>query len=85
MLNENSDTDIQAVLRLWEARHRALAEHTQRWSKITWPLIPWPVWCARAYYNFPLGAKWISRQRRRPSEHIVYGTENMALRMPPEN
>ena len=40
---------------------RQLAEHTQRWSRITWPLIPWPAWCARAYYNLPAGAAWIAR------------------------
>ena len=80
MLEDNSD--IEAVLRHWEARHRPLAEHTQRWSKITWPLIPWPAWCARAYYNLPVGAAWISHQRRRPSEHIAYGTEDRALWMP---
>ena len=82
MLEE--DADIPTVLRRWEARQRPLAEHTQRWSRITWPLIPWPAWCARAYYNLPVGASWIARQRRRPSEHIVYGTEDMALWMPPE-
>jgi 2-polyprenyl-6-methoxyphenol hydroxylase-like FAD-dependent oxidoreductase len=81
MLNESPD--VVAVLRRWEARQRPLAEHTQRWSKITWPLIPWPAWCARAYYNPPVGAGWIARQRRRPSEHIVYGTEDMAPWMAP--
>ena len=81
MLDDSEDA--AAALRLWEARQRPLAEHTQRWSKITWPLIPWPAWCARAYYNLPVGAGWIARQRRRPSEHIVYGTENVPLWMPP--
>jgi 2-polyprenyl-6-methoxyphenol hydroxylase-like FAD-dependent oxidoreductase len=78
------DTDITRVFERWEASQRPLAEHTQRWSKITWPLIPWPAWCARAYYNLPAGAAWISRQRRRPSEHIVYGTEKLAQWMPPK-
>jgi 2-polyprenyl-6-methoxyphenol hydroxylase-like FAD-dependent oxidoreductase len=66
---------IEDVLPRWETRQRPLAEHTQLWSKITWPLIPWPIWCAKAYYNFPIGAGWIARQRRRPSQHIAYGTE----------
>ena len=74
--------DVGSVLREWEARQRPLAEHTQRWSKITWPLIPWPIWCARAYYNLPIGRGWISRQRRLPSEHIAYGTEDRTLWMP---
>jgi 2-polyprenyl-6-methoxyphenol hydroxylase-like FAD-dependent oxidoreductase len=78
------DSDISRVLDHWEANQRELAEHTQRWSRITWPLIPWPAWCARAYYNLPAGAGWIARQRRRPSEHIVYGTEDMPQWMPAE-
>jgi len=78
------DSDISRVLDHWEANQRELAEHTQRWSRITWPLIPWPAWCARAYYNLPAGAAWIARQRRRPSEHIVYGTEGMSQWMPAE-
>ena len=47
-------------------------------------LIPWPAWCARVYYNLPAGAAWVARQRRRPSEHIVYGTEGMPQWMPAE-
>jgi len=81
----DGSADIETVLRRWEASQRPLAEHTQRWSKITWPLIPWPAWCARAYYNFPVGAGWIARQRRLPSEHIVRGTEDLPLWMPREN
>ena len=81
----DGSADIETVLRRWEASQRPLAEHTQRWSKITWPLIPWPAWCARAYYNFPVGAGWITRQRRLPSEHIVRGTEDLPLWMPREN
>lgn len=74
--------DIGTVLGQWETRQRPLAEHTQRWSKATWPLTSWPTWCARAYYNIPVGGRWIARQRRLPSEHIAYGTEDMDLWIP---
>ncbi len=78
----SDDRDIESTLNLWESRQRPLAEHTQLWSKITWPLSTWPAWCARVYYNLPVGASWIARQRRRPSEHIVYGTENVPVWVP---
>ena len=77
MIDEN--VDIGTVLGQWETRQRPLAEHTQRWSKATWPLTSWPAWCARVYYNLPVGGRWIARQRRLPSEHIAYGTEGMDL------
>lgn len=72
---DDSD-DIETTLMTWEANRRRITEHTQIWSQITWPLIPWPHWCAKAYYNLPFGAAWIARQRRRPSEQVPYGTEN---------
>ena len=73
---------IEPALDAWEAALRPLAEHTQRWSKITWPLIPWPAGVAKRYYAFPLAKGWIAKQRMRPSLHIAKGTEGHALWTP---
>jgi 2-polyprenyl-6-methoxyphenol hydroxylase-like FAD-dependent oxidoreductase len=73
-LLEGNDA-IEPALAEWEVRLRPLVEHTQFWSKVTWPLIPWPAWGARLYYSFPLAKGWIARQRMLPSAHIARGTE----------
>ncbi len=73
---------IEPALEAWETALRPLAEHTQRWSKITWPLIPWPAWVARRYYAFPLAKGWIAKQRMRPSLHVAKGTEGHRLWVP---
>jgi len=80
MLEENAP--IEGALAAWEAALRPLAEHTQFWSKITWPLIPWPAWIAKRYYAFPLARNWIAKQRMRPSLHVAKSTEGQALWTP---
>ncbi|MSO73887.1 MAG: FAD-dependent monooxygenase, partial [Alphaproteobacteria bacterium] len=73
---------VEPALEAWEAALRPLVQHTQRWSKITWPLIPWPAWIAKRYYAFPLAKGWIAKQRMRPSLHIAKGTEGDKLWVP---
>ena len=81
MLQESDDIDH--VLARWESRQRPISEHTQLWSTITWPLILWPHWAARIYYNMPILHPWMLKQRRKPSEFYAYGTEDQVRWMPP--
>jgi 2-polyprenyl-6-methoxyphenol hydroxylase-like FAD-dependent oxidoreductase len=80
LLEEGGTTE--PALQGWEAALRPLAEHTQFWSKVTWPLIPWPAWLARRYYALPLAKGWIARQRMRPSLHVARGTEGQPIWVP---
>ena len=73
--------DIESGLASWEWLQRPLTEHTQRWSTITWPLIRWPAWCARRYYDAPLLKRWILRQRQRPSEHVALGSRSLDFQL----
>jgi 2-polyprenyl-6-methoxyphenol hydroxylase-like FAD-dependent oxidoreductase len=80
----DEEADVAAALQRWEARERALTEHTQFWSWTTWPLTRVPSGVARAVFNAPGLRGYIANQRARRSLAIPYGTEADARWLPPE-
>jgi 2-polyprenyl-6-methoxyphenol hydroxylase-like FAD-dependent oxidoreductase len=76
-LGPGSDT-----LRKWEARNRAMTEHTQLWSTISWPMSRWPLWAIKLFYDFPLWRDWVRAQRSRTARFQAFGNEKLGRWMP---
>jgi 2-polyprenyl-6-methoxyphenol hydroxylase-like FAD-dependent oxidoreductase len=71
------------TLAKWEARNRAMTEHTQLWSTISWPMSRWPLWAIKMFYEFPFWADWVRKQRSRTAQFPAFGNEELARWLPP--
>jgi 2-polyprenyl-6-methoxyphenol hydroxylase-like FAD-dependent oxidoreductase len=77
-LGPTSDT-----LAKWEYRNRAMTEHTQLWSTISWPMSRWPLWAIKVFFEFPLWSDWVRTQRSRTASFPAFGNEKLARWLPP--
>ncbi len=71
--------DVEAGLRLWERRERALTEHTQRWARLYNHSTLWPetlrTWVFERVGDWPF----LRRQVQRTSAHVPRGYVERAI------
>jgi 2-polyprenyl-6-methoxyphenol hydroxylase-like FAD-dependent oxidoreductase len=70
------------TLAKWESRNRAMTEHTQYWSTISWPMSRWPLWAIKLFYEFPLWSGWVRTQRSQTAKFPAFGSEKLARWLP---
>ncbi len=77
-----SSDEVPEALNRWEARERALTEHTQTWSWLYGFLTTWPDDLRLAAMAAAGTTPWLVEQRFRTAQSIPYGTEGNARTEP---
>ena len=70
----DSESDVVAALRVWEAKERPMTEHTQRISHLLGLPTTWPPALRAATFAIAGRSKWIMQQRTRTALHRPTGT-----------
>jgi 2-polyprenyl-6-methoxyphenol hydroxylase-like FAD-dependent oxidoreductase len=76
----SESASIEEGLRRWEAKERALTEHTQRVAGIWGALTRWPTFIRTPILKYGARSKWLMSHRQRAANHIPTGAEQFAPR-----
>jgi 2-polyprenyl-6-methoxyphenol hydroxylase-like FAD-dependent oxidoreductase len=71
---------IEEGLARWEARERALTEHTQLVAGIWGALTRWPTFVRTPILRWGARSRWLMRHRQRAAHHVPTGAEAFAPR-----
>ena len=69
---------IEEGLARWEAKERALTEHTQMVAGIWGSFTTWPAAIRTPILRFGAKSKWLMKHRQRAAHHVPTGAEAFA-------
>ena len=69
---------IEESLARWEAKGRALTEHTQMVAGIWGSFTTWPAAIRTPILRFGAKSKWLMKHRQRAAHHVPTGAEAFA-------
>jgi hypothetical protein len=74
---------IEDGLARWEAKERALTEHTQFVAGVWGALTRWPAFIRTPILRYGARSKWLMSHRQRAAHHVPTGAEAFAPRTTP--